>query len=349
MHWTHRSSCLALAVCALLGAGRVLGAAAGAAAEDEVAAKRAEARAALDKHDFRRAIDAYRQANKLAGGHSADCLLGLAVAYNQIGAAADAADSARQAIAATEDKKIQAQAYNQAGIALFHRADGKGKAAEEVKAAEEAFRKALEVSDGGFELARFNLGRALLRQSRDAEGLAALREFLARQPTGSVADDARALMEEPRRAREDFAPAYSFVTLEGRYLTFADLKGKVVVLDFWATWCGPCVAALPALQRLAKKTAGEPLVLVSLSSDADDAKLREFLAKHPADWPQVWDGKKEAFRQFQIASLPTYFVLDGEGRVLWRRSGWGSTTEGELAGTVRKALKTVHDAGQPAR
>src|SRR5579864_1457628 len=152
MNRMYRFSCLALACCALLGAGRV----AGAPADGEAAAKLEEARAALDKRDFRRAIDAYRKANKLAGGNSAGCLLGLAPAYNQ------------------------------AGIALFHRADGKGggRAVDDVKAAEEAFRQALAASDGHFELARFNLGRALLRQSRDAEGLATLREFLASSPPG---------------------------------------------------------------------------------------------------------------------------------------------------------------------
>lgn len=346
MNRAHRCSCLALAVCVLLGAGRVLGA----AADGEAEAKLDEARAALEKRDFRRAIDAYRKANKLAGGHSATCLLGLATAYNQLGATGDALDSARQAVAATEDKKIQVQAYNQAGIALFHRADGKGaRALDDVKAAEEAFRQALEASGGRFELARFNLGRALLRESRDAEGLATLREFLGRQPEGPIAAEARALMEEPRRAREDFAPDYSFVTLDGKFLSFADLKGKVVVLDFWATWCSPCVAALPALQRLAKKLAGEPFVLVSLSGDADGGRLRDFLAKHPADWPQVWDQKKETSHQFQVTALPTYFVLDPEGRVLWRRTGWGGTTAGELSGTVQKALKALHDASPAAR
>jgi len=345
MNRMHRLSCLALAVCALLGAGHALAA----PAEGEAAAKLAEARAALAKNDYRRAVDAYRKANKLAGGHSADCLLGLATAYNQLGATSDALDSARQAAAATEDKKIRAQAYNQAGIALFHHADGRGRSVEDVKAAEEAFRKALEASDGGFELARFNLGRALLRQSRDTEGLATLHEFLDHQPTGPIAAEARALIEEPRRAREDFAPDYAFVTLEGKYLSFADLKGKVVVLDFWATWCSPCVAALPALQHLAKKMAGEPFLLVSLSTDSDGAKLRDFLAQHPADWPQVWDQKHETFRQFQVERLPTYFVLDPEGRVLWRHSGWGTTTAGELNGTVGKALKAVHEGSQPAR
>jgi thiol-disulfide isomerase/thioredoxin len=347
MNRAHRFSCLALACCALLGTGRVVGA----PAQGEAAAKLEEARAALDKRDFRHAIDAYRKADKLAGGHSAGCLLGLATAYNQLGATSDALDSARQAVAATADKQIQMQAYNQAGIALFHRADGNGggRAMDDVKAAEEAFRQALAASDGHFELARFNLGRALLRQSRDAEGLATLREFLGRQPTGPVAAEAKALMEEPRRAREDFAPDYAVVTLDGKYLSFADLKGKVVVLDFWATWCSPCIAALPALQRLAKKMAGEPFVLVSLSGDGDGDRLRAFLAKHPADWPQVWDQKQEASQQFQITRLPTYFVLDPEGRVLWRHSGWGSTTAGELDGTVHKALKALHDASPAAR
>jgi thiol-disulfide isomerase/thioredoxin len=345
MQRAKRSSCLVLAVCALLGAGRVLGA----PAEGEVTARIAEARAALEKHDFRRAVDAYHKANKLAGGHSAECLLGLAIAYNQLGESADAADSARQAVAATQDKEIQAQAWNQAGVAMFHRAEGRGRSVEDAKAAEEAFRKALEVSDGRFEMARFNLGNALLRQSRDAEGLAVLREFLARQPTGPIAAEARGLLEEPRRARESFAPDYSFVTLGGKHLSFAELKGKVVMLDFWATWCAPCVAALPAIEQLAKNTAGEPFVLVSVSHDTDEAALRDFLTKHPADWPQVWDQKKETGRQFRIDSLPTYVLLDAEGRVLWRRSGWGGTTEGELSGSVRKALKAFHDASQTAR
>ncbi len=345
MRLPRRSSFLVLAVCALLGAGRGLGA----AAEDEGAAKLAEAHAALDRHDFRKAVEAFRKANKLAGGHSADCLLGLAIAYNQLGATSDAADSARQAVAATADKAVQAQAYNQGGLALFHRAEGKGRDDDDVKTAEEAFRKALEVSDGRFEIARLNLGHALLRRSRDAEGLAVLHEFLDRQPTGPGAAEARALLEEPRRAREDFAPDYSFVTLAGQHMSFADLKGKVVMLDFWATWCGPCVAALPALQQLARSTTGEPFVLVSLSSDSDGAKLKDFLAKHAAGWPQVWDQKQETSRQFKIDSLPTYVLLDAEGRVLLRRTGWGSTREGELAGSVRKALKTLRDAAQPAR
>src|ERR1700724_3854308 len=218
MNRTHRSSCLALAFCALLGAGRVVGA----PAEGEAAAKVEEARAALDKRDFRRAIDAYRKANKLAGGHSASSLLGLATAYNQLGATSDALDSARQAVAATEDKKIQVQAYNQAGIAVFHRAGGKaGRACGDDKAPAESFRQAPGVGDGRVERPRFNLGRALLRQSRDAEGLATLREFLDRQATGPVAAEAKALMEEPRRARGDFAPDYPVVTLDGKYLSFA--------------------------------------------------------------------------------------------------------------------------------
>src|ERR1700724_4867584 len=98
MNRTHRSSCLALAFCALLGAGRVVGA----PVEGEAAAKLEEARAALDKRDFRRAIDAYRKANKLAGGHSASSLVGLATGYNQLGATSDALERARPAGAGSE-------------------------------------------------------------------------------------------------------------------------------------------------------------------------------------------------------------------------------------------------------
>jgi hypothetical protein len=87
----------------------------------------------------------------------------------------------------------------------------------------------------------FNLGYTLLQEGRDAEGIAELKKFTAVESEGAKADQALKLIENPRRAREAYAPDFSFITSEGEYLSLDDLRGKVVLLDFWGTWCPPCV------------------------------------------------------------------------------------------------------------
>ncbi|HSN86710.1 MAG TPA: TlpA disulfide reductase family protein, partial [Thermoanaerobaculia bacterium] len=119
------------------------------------------------------------------------------------------------------------------------------------------------------------------------------------------------------------APQVSLATLDGTTLTNADLKGKVVLLDFWATWCKPCVMALPELKALSEEMAGEPFVLVSLSADKNKSMLEKFVKKHGMTWPQFWDPKMEVtYRTFGVDSFPTYIVLDAEGDVVLRHRGW---------------------------
>ena len=64
-----------------------------------------------------------------------------------------------------------------------------------------------------------------------------------------------------------------------------------MLLDFWATWCGPCRKALPELKELRQKNAGQPLVVVSVSADEDRKAVEEFVRQNGMDWPQAWDGK----------------------------------------------------------
>jgi len=84
------------------------------------------------------------------------------------------------------------------------------------------------------------------------------------------------------------APAFSVSTVDGRQISMDDLQGKVVLLDFWATWCGPCREALPHIRNVAKKFQGQPLVILSVSLDSDEE--REFIGKNEMNWPQYRDG-----------------------------------------------------------
>jgi thiol-disulfide isomerase/thioredoxin len=97
--------------------------------------------------------------------------------------------------------------------------------------------------------------------------------------------------------------------------SWEDLRGKVVVVDFWATWCAPCVAAIPHLNALKKELAGQPVWLLSITYEPR-AKVREFLATHPLDTDVGIDNDLTTFESFIAWGIPLAYVLDREGRVV---------------------------------
>jgi thiol-disulfide isomerase/thioredoxin len=136
----------------------------------------------------------------------------------------------------------------------------------------------------------------------------------------------------------DPAPEAVLETLDGDRIWTSQLRGKVVVLDFWATWCGPCVAALPGMKQLARTHAGKPFALVSISGDANGARLREFVVNHELGWTQCWDGNAVAQRAYGVRGFPTYFLIDQAGRVRAIKAGWDRGFEKELGSAVDKLL-----------
>ncbi len=145
------------------------------------------------------------------------------------------------------------------------------------------------------------------------------------------------------------APETRFETLDGDPLPLTSLRGKVVVLDFWASWCHPCVAALPGLKELARGYAGAPFALVSVSEDRHGGKLREFVANHELGWTQCWDGNGDAQRLYGVRAYPTYFVLDPQGRILYTHTGWNRGVEREMRQQIDQAIRDLkHPGGVPA-
>jgi thiol-disulfide isomerase/thioredoxin len=158
----------------------------------------------------------------------------------------------------------------------------------------------------------------------------------------------------PSLSAGDAAPEAMLETLDGDHIWVSQLRGKVVVLDFWATWCRPCIAALPSMKRLAQAHGAQrdrrdrPFVLISISGDSNGARLREFVVNHELGWTQCWDGNSDAQRTYGVKSIPTYFVVDAAGRIAYVKAGWGSGTEQELDRQVEKAL-AQGPAGAEAR
>lgn len=306
-------------------------------------AKLDEGKDLLEQQQYKEAVKAFREADKLAKGSCADCNLGLARAFNKLNAHKEVLKHVEVALRLTSDKDRLIQAYNEQGLAFMAMAGGDPKQLEQ---AEKAFRKVLELSAGRSNTARFNLGYTLLRLSRDAEGVALLKEYLAKDPQGPNAEVAASLVENPVRARKRLAPDYELVTLGGEYLTSEDLRGKVVLLDFWGTWCPPCRAAIPDMRLMSRRMEKGPFVLVSVSNDADEAMLRKFISENKMTWPQVWDEKREIIRKFAVEKYPTYILIDHEGEIVYVSSGWGPAIEQELSQRISAALRGAKNSAK---
>src|SRR5271170_3024579 len=100
-----------------------------------------------------------------------------------------------------------------------------------------------------------------------------------------------------------------------------DMQGKVVLLDFWASWCGPCRMALPKVKELQSIYGGDEFMVVSVSEDDDMGTWRTFTANHGMSWTQRFDGDSSLMKQFQVSGLPTYVLVDRSGKEVQRYIG----------------------------
>jgi thiol-disulfide isomerase/thioredoxin len=293
----------------------------------------------LGNGDFKEAIRRYKEADKVSGGSCVECQLGLAKAFNGVRAHKEVLKAVEAVLRLTTDKPALALAYNEQGLALLASADGdQGR----LKQAEAAFRNV--ISHANPPRAHFNLGVALLRQGRDEEGVAALRHYLTLEPDSPSAESAKELIDNPLRARKRLIPDLELVTLGGEYLTTDDLRGRVVLIDVWGTWCAPCRAAVPELKRLAARLKKAPFLMVSISNDADGPVLKKFIAEHAMDWPQVWDEDHTILRRLGINRFPTYLLIDHEGEIVFSASGWGPAIDREIEHRVARAVQDARKA-----
>jgi thiol-disulfide isomerase/thioredoxin len=143
------------------------------------------------------------------------------------------------------------------------------------------------------------------------------------------------------------APAFTVTTLDGQHISMDDLQGKVVLLDFWATWCGPCREALPHLRNIAKKFDGQPLVVLSVSLDANEEQWKKFIAENGMTWAQYRDGgfTSPISKLFGVEAIPHTFTIDAEG-VLQDEHIGDASIEGKLKKLLAQA-REVQPQSQP--
>jgi len=140
---------------------------------------------------------------------------------------------------------------------------------------------------------------------------------------------------EPAAAEK--APPLSAPTLSGATVTLASLSGKVVLVDFWATWCAPCKEEIPALNALRDRLAPRGFEILGVSMDEDGRKaVKKFLKKQPISYPVVINGGETPPDGWDVPGLPTAFLVGRDGTVL--KSWLGEKDLDELTRDIETAL-----------
>ncbi len=133
---------------------------------------------------------------------------------------------------------------------------------------------------------------------------------------------------------DDRAPDFTLGGLQGNALTLSSLRGKVVLLDFWASWCGPCRVLIPELERLHRELKGRGLVVVGIDLDEPPELVREFVSENRYTYTQLLDPHAEVARRYQVRYIPTVVIIDAEGKVA--AYYWGGPSEQDLRAVLKK-------------
>jgi peroxiredoxin len=298
----------AIVVAASLGAGP-------ARADDGGAELQKRGETALAGGDVEAATSFFKKARKADPAVAFDADWGLAraaLARGDLKQALEIADRLSKDPAPAEKRAALAMLR---GVALSRRASK-----DDLDAAEAAFLAAADATPSS-PAPLYSLGVLQITRGRKDEGLATLERCRALAPGSDVARQAARIVRHPSAAGRKLAPEFSLTTLSGEALALADLEGRVVLIDFWATWCPPCVASVDELRSLRRRWPPERLAIVSISADTDDAAWRSFVAKNGMTWPQYRDADAGVGRAFGVHALPTYVLVDADGVEIRRLRG----------------------------
>lgn len=127
--------------------------------------------------------------------------------------------------------------------------------------------------------------------------------------------------------------------VDGEIIRLSDFKGKVVLVDFWATWCGPCKALEPRERALKQMYKDRPFEILGVALDSKD-RLKSYLEKNPLPWPNIVDGSQSLSKQFDVAAVPTFMLIDAQGNLI--KTWTGGQNFDQIERAIEKALNELN-------
>jgi thiol-disulfide isomerase/thioredoxin len=148
----------------------------------------------------------------------------------------------------------------------------------------------------------------------------------------------------------NIAPEIEGEDLDGEKMKLTDYRGKIVVLSFWGSWCGPCMGMIPHERTLAERMTGKPFALIGVDSDNDRLAGKRAVAAQKMTWPSFWCGTNGTDgaipTAWNVKGWPTVYVLDPKGVIRLKLEGFGGTnTDNALNGTIDRLLAETADSG----
>ncbi|HXK24229.1 MAG TPA: TlpA disulfide reductase family protein [Myxococcota bacterium] len=137
------------------------------------------------------------------------------------------------------------------------------------------------------------------------------------------------------------APAVTGARLDGQgQLSLAGLRGKVVYLDFWASWCKPCALSLPTLDGFRKEFGSKDFAVLAVNVDHDPALARAFLSRRPVGYPSLFDPQGELPVRFGVETMPTSFLIDRQGVIRRVHKGFRKEDVPELHTAIQELIRS---------
>ncbi len=135
------------------------------------------------------------------------------------------------------------------------------------------------------------------------------------------------------------APNFTLKSLTGKNLKLSEMAGNVVLINFWASWCGPCREEMPLLNDLHKKYEPLGFTVLGVNVEEDAKNARGFLKNFPVDFPVLLDNKNQVSKQYNVIAMPTTVVVDRDGNVRFLHKGYKPGDEAKYRKMVKKLVR----------
>ena len=135
------------------------------------------------------------------------------------------------------------------------------------------------------------------------------------------------------------APAFTLTSRAGKPVSLADLKGQVVMINFWASWCGPCRQEFPALDEMYKKYKPMGFEMVGINVESEKSDAEKFLGATPVSFPILFDPDNKVSGTYGVSAMPTTFLVDRQGRLRWQHRAYKAGDEALYIEQIRAMLR----------
>lgn len=140
-------------------------------------------------------------------------------------------------------------------------------------------------------------------------------------------------------APQGAAPTFKLDSMAGQPLSLEQFKGQVVMINFWASWCGPCRQEMPLLEQLHAKYKPMGFTMIGVNVEPDSTLAAGFLSKTPVTFPILFDTKSEVSKLYQVAGMPSTVIVDRKGNLRWIHRGYKPGDENAYLDQIRALVR----------